>query len=120
MHCLELTKPDGRRLALYSREPLDPGLTLNVNIPDLPWAEVKGIRATRLGFRHRSEPAIPIADPRGRRMHWIGPAGSGQDAGEGTDFHAVAQGHVSVTPLQTDLTRHAAIPGLQHWLGPLA
>ncbi|MEY4762018.1 MAG: hypothetical protein RLZZ200_1874 [Pseudomonadota bacterium] len=101
-------------------EPLDPGLTLNVNIPDLPWADLQGIKATRLGFRHRSEPAIPIADPRGRRMYWIGPAGAGQDAGEGTDFHAISQGFVSVTPLQTDLTRHSAIQGVQRWLGPLA
>lgn len=101
-------------------QPLERGLTLNVNIPDLPYEQIRGIVATRLGNRHRSEPAIPLTDPRGRRMFWIGPAGEGQDAGEGTDFHAVAQGYVSVTPLQIDLTRHSALPTLSQWLKPLA
>jgi 5'-nucleotidase len=108
--------------ALVSRlqdSPLDRGLTLNVNIPDLPYEQLRGIRATRLGGRHRSEPAIPVADPRGRRMYWIGPPGEGADAGEGTDFHAVANGYVSVTPLQVDLTRHSALPAIGAWLRPL-
>ena len=100
-------------------QPLERGLTLNVNIPDLPYEQIRGIVATRLGNRHRSEPAIAVTDPRGRRMYWIGPAGEGQDAGEGTDFHAVAQGYVSVTPLQVDLTRHAALPLIRSWLEPL-
>ena len=80
---------------------------------------MRGIRATRLGGRHRSEAAIAVADPRGRPMYWIGPAGVGQDAGEGTDFHAVAQGYVSVTPLQIDLTRHSALQTVADWLKPL-
>ena len=100
--------------------PLERGFTLNVNVPDLPYEQIQGLRATRLGGRHRSEPSIPIQDPRGRRMYWIGPAGEGQDAGEGTDFDAIARGYVSVTPLQIDLTRHAALPTLAHWLKPLA
>ena len=98
------------------REPLDPGLILNVNVPDLPLEQLRGMRATRLGFRHRSEPAIPVLNPKGERMYWVGPAGAGADAGEGTDFHAVAEGWVSVTPLSIDLTRHAALPALNHWL----
>ncbi len=109
--------------ALVSRlqdSPLERGVTLNVNIPDLPYEQLRGIRATRLGGRHRSEPAIPVADPRGRRMYWIGPPGEGADAGEGTDFHAVANGYVSVTPLQVDLTRHSALPAIGAWLRPLA
>ena len=84
------------------------------------WNELKGIRATRLGGRHRSKPIVPVQDPKGKRMYWIGPSGAGQDAGEGTDFHAIANGYVSVTPLQIDLTRHAALPTLTDWLKPLA
>jgi 5'-nucleotidase len=101
-------------------QPLERGITLNVNIPDLPYDQLRGIKATRLGGRHRSKPIIPVADPKGKRMYWIGPSGAGQDAGEGTDFHAVANGFVSVTPLQIDLTRHSALPSLAEWLRPLA
>ena len=107
-------------IARLLESPLERGFTLNVNIPDLPAREIRGIRATRLGGRHRSKPIIPLADPRGRRMYWIGPAGEGQDAGDGTDFHAIANGYVSVTPLQIDLTRHAALPVIERWLEPLA
>ena len=96
--------------------PLDPRLILNINVPDRPLRELRGLRATRLGFRHRSEPAIPVRDPRGETMYWVGPAGAGADSGEGTDFHAVAAGWVSVTPLSIDLTRHAALGELGHWL----
>jgi 5'-nucleotidase len=106
-------------VARLLEQPLERGITLNVNVPDLPWNELKGIRATRLGGRHRSKPIVPVQDPKGKRMYWIGPAGAGQDAGEGTDFHAIATGFVSVTPLQIDLTRHAALPTLNHWLKPL-
>ena len=97
--------------------PLDPRLILNINVPDLPLDQLRGLRATRLGFRHRSEPAIPVRDPKGETMYWVGPAGAGADSGEGTDFHAVAAGWVSVTPLSIDLTRHAALPELGQWLG---
>jgi len=107
-------------VAQLSQRPLERGITLNVNIPDLPHAQLRGVRATRLGGRHRSKPIIPVQDPRGRRMYWVGPSGPGQDAGEGTDFHAVANGYVSVTPLQIDLTRHQALPTLAEWLKPLA
>jgi 5'/3'-nucleotidase len=102
------------------QRPLERGMTLNVNVPDVPYAEIRGIRATRLGGRHRSKPIVPVQDPKGKRMYWIGPSGAGQDAGEGTDFHAVANGYVSVTPLQIDLTRHQAVPALAAWLQPLA
>jgi 5'-nucleotidase len=99
------------------REPLHGSTILNVNVPDLPYGELRGWQATRLGYRHRSKPVVPAADPRGRPIYWVGPAGGGQDAGPGTDFHAVAEGHVSITPLQIDLTRHAALEGLKQWLG---
>jgi 5'-nucleotidase len=89
---------------------------LNVNIPNLPYEEIQGMRATRLGKRHESEPVIKTLDPHGREIFWIGPAGKAKDAGEGTDFHAVAQGHVSVTPLQIDLTHNAQLDVLKKGL----
>jgi 5'-nucleotidase len=101
------------------RKPPEQALILNVNIPDRPIGMIKGFRTTRLGFRHRSEPVIRTSDPRGRPVYWVGPAGSYQDAAEGTDFHAIQEGFVSVTPLQIDLTRHAAIPAVQSWLDDL-
>jgi len=98
------------------RSPLHQATILNVNVPNLPYSQLRGYRATRLGFRHRSERIIRTQDPRGRPMYWVGAAGRGQDAGEGTDFHAVANGCVSVTPLQIDLTRHAMIEDIGSWL----
>jgi 5'-nucleotidase len=96
--------------------PLDRALILNVNVPNLAYSQLQGYRTTRLGFRHRSEPVLQAHDPRGRPVYWVGPAGREQDAGPGTDFEAVAEGFVSVTPLQIDLTRHAALPTLATWL----
>lgn len=96
--------------------PLEPTLILNVNVPDVPLGQLRGLRGTRLGFRHRSERILPARDPRGRPVYWVGPAGPQQDAGPGTDFEAITQGFVSVTPLQIDLTRHSSLPALQHWL----
>jgi 5'/3'-nucleotidase len=95
---------------------LDSDVILNVNVPDRPYAELQGMQSTRLGFRHKSEPLIKDTDPHGRTIYWIGPAGIGQDAGPGTDFAAIEQGQVSVTPLKVDLTRHEAVPELQDWL----
>jgi 5'-nucleotidase len=89
---------------------------LNVNVPDLPWDALAGMQATRLGHRHKSEPVVKMQDPRGRPVFWVGPAGSEQDAGPGTDFHAVRSGHVSITPLDVDLTRYEAIDTLAGWL----
>ena len=98
------------------RTPLHASMILNVNVPDLPYEQLRGFRSTRLGYRHRSEPVLRASDPRGRPVYWIGPAGEGEDAGEGTDFDAVANGYVSVTPLQVDLTRHTAIADIDEWL----
>lgn len=99
------------------RHPLDPDIILNVNVPDLPYERLAGYRATRLGHRHKAEPVVKGLDPRGREIYWVGPAGAEQDAGPGTDFHALRHGYVSVTPLQVDLTRHALLPRLEEWLG---
>lgn len=106
-------------VARLLEKPLERNLILNVNVPDLPREQLRGYRATRLGYRHRSEPAIRAQDPRGRPVYWIGPAGPEQDAGPGTDFHAVTEGFVSVTPLQIDLTRHTALAAVGEWLGAL-
>ncbi len=98
------------------RKPLAAESILNVNVPDLPMDEIQGFRITRLGHRHKAEPVVRELDPRGRPIYWVGPAGPEQDAGPGTDFHALRQGCVSITPLQVDLTRHQAIDPLRHWL----
>ena len=89
---------------------------LNVNVPDLPWQDIKGFKATRLGARHKSEGVIVDQDPRGLPIYWVGPPGGEQDAGEGTDFHATKNGFVSVTPLQIDLTRYDSLKNLHSWL----
>jgi 5'-nucleotidase len=99
-----------------TRTPLHRSMILNINVPDLPYEKLRGFRSTRLGNRHRSEPVVESADPRGRPVYWVGAAGEGADAGEGTDFHAVAEGYVSVTPLQVDLTRHSALADVDEWL----
>ncbi len=89
---------------------------LNVNVPDVPWSEIKGFKATRLGNRHQSEGVIIQDDPRGEPMYWVGPPGEAEDAGEGTDFYAVSQHYISITPLQIDLTRYDSLAELDNWL----
>lgn len=103
-------------LSQLSRSPLAEDSILNVNVPDLPWSEIKGFMATRLGNRHKSEGVITQTDPRGESVYWVGPAGEEQDAGEGTDFYAVRHGFVSITPLQIDLTRYDSLQNLHSWL----
>lgn len=101
-------------------DPLPADTILNVNIPDLPWHEIKGFEVTRLGHRHRAEPSIPQSDPRGRDMWWIGPAGPEQDGGPGTDFHAVKNGFISITPIHVDLTRYQALEKVSGWVSELS
>ncbi|MCG6862731.1 MAG: 5'/3'-nucleotidase SurE [Chromatiaceae bacterium] len=105
-----------RLVSNLERGSLGASTILNVNVPDLPYEQIRGVRATRLGHRHRAEPVSRVKDPRGNILYWVGPAGSEQDAGPGTDFHAVRNGYVSVSPLHVDLTRHAALEPLAHWL----
>lgn len=90
---------------------------LNVNVPDTPSEQLKGMRVTRLGRRHKAEPAVPQVTPRDETVYWVGAAGEAADAGEGTDFHAVANNFVSVTPLQIDLTHNGQIAAVTDWLG---
>ncbi len=99
----------------HERQPLGARL-LNVNVPDLPRALLKGFRITRLGRRHKAEDVVATKSPRGETVYWVGAAGAAADAGEGTDFHAVEQGFASVTPLQIDLTSHDELPQVDAWL----
>ena len=98
--------------------PLDDAL-LNVNIPDVNYDEIKGFKASRLGNRHKSESVIKTLDPKGRDVYWVGPVGAEQDAGEGTDFHAIRSKYVSITPIQIDLTRHQSLASLSDWVKAL-
>ncbi|MBV8032559.1 MAG: 5'/3'-nucleotidase SurE [Betaproteobacteria bacterium] len=98
------------------RAPFGEPVLLNVNVPDRASRELKGTEVTRLGRRHKAEPVVKIATPRGETAYWIGPAGGAADAGPGTDFHAVEQGRVSVTPLRLDLTHHAQLERTRAWL----
>ena len=100
----------------FRREPLAEPLLLNINVPDVEPAKLRGIEVTRLGKRHKAEPVIKMQTPRGETAYWIGPAGGAQDAGPGTDFHAVDHGRVSVTPLRLDLTHSAQLPLAREWL----
>lgn len=89
---------------------------LNVNVPDVPFSEIQGIEVTRLGTRHCAEPTIKEKDPRGHTIYWVGPPGAEQDAGPGSDFFAVNQNKVSITPLKVDLTNYRALAQLSGWL----
>lgn len=109
----------GKIVDLLRKDPLPADTILNVNVPDLPIDAIRGYQATRLGHRHKSEPVIKEQDPRGRPIYWIGPAGSEQDAGPGTDFHAIREGFVSVTPLHVDLTRYTAMEQVGGWVAGL-
>ena len=91
-------------------------LLLNVNVPDVPYEELAGRVATRLGKRHKAEAVVSLVSPRNEKMYWIGAAGAAQDAGEGTDFYAVSRNQVSVTPLQIDLTHYTQLPLVRSWL----
>ncbi len=105
-----------RLLRALQRKPLRTGKILNINVPDLPLAEIKGIRVTRCGSRHPAEQVFCQQDPRGQDLYWIGPPGEKYDVGPDTDFAAVEQGYVSITPLQVDLTAYMAQEVVESWL----
>ena len=96
--------------------PLPPDTILNINVPDVPYDKLAGFRATRLGLRHKSEPVIRSEDPNGEPIYWVGPPGPEQDAGEGTDFDAVRNDYVSITPIKVDLTHKESLSQLGQWL----
>ena len=101
------------------QDPLPADTILNINVPDIPWPEVRGFEVTRLGHRHRAEPTVRMLDPRGEPMYWIGAAGAEQDAGPGTDFDAVRRGYVSITPIHVDLTRYQALEQVAGWVADI-
>ena len=102
---------------IQTRPPAEPML-LNVNVPDCAFDDLEGVAVTRLGKRHKAESVVKTTNPRGQTVYWVGAAGAAQDAGEGTDFHAVAAGRVSITPLQMDLTRFSQMDSVNAWLKP--
>jgi 5'-nucleotidase len=100
----------------FLAQPIRNPVLLNVNVPDVPPEEIRGILVTRLGRRHKAEPVVRANNPRGDTVYWVGAAGEAADAGEGTDFHAVANNYVSVTPLQIDLTHTGQLSMIEAWL----
>ena len=96
--------------------PLPGDSILNVNVPDIGYDQLQGWQVTRLGQRHKSEPVIRSTTPSGEEVYWVGPAGKGSDAGEGTDFYAVEKGYVSITPIKIDLTAYSSMDSLKQWL----
>jgi len=92
---------------------------LNVNVPDIPYEKINGFKVTRLGKRHKAKPVIRSTDPRGDEIFWVGPVGEEQDEGEGTDFYAVKNNYISVTPIHIDLTQHSALQATEMWLSDL-
>jgi 5'-nucleotidase len=105
-----------RIVARLRKSPFGEPVLFNVNVPDLPPAELRGEEVTRLGRRHKAEPVIKLQTPRGEVAYWIGPAGGAADAGPGTDFHAVEQGRISITPLRLDLTHQGQLAKAKEWL----
>lgn len=100
----------------FQKQPFEQPLLLNVNVPDVEYGELRGFQITRLGRRHKAEPVVKSTTPRGETVYWVGAAGGAQDAGDGTDFHAIANNRVSITPLQVDLTRYSQLEALSSWL----
>jgi 5'-nucleotidase len=100
----------------YLNKPLQSPVLLNVNVPDVPYEALNGKVITRLGKRHKAEPVIKIKTPRGEQVYWIGAAGQPNDGGEGTDFYAIANNQVSITPIRADLTKHEQLTELKSWL----
>jgi len=103
-------------LSKLKNHPLPSDTILNVNVPDIPYEQLKGMVATRLGHRHKAEPVVRASDPHGNPVYWVGPPGAEADAASGTDFFAIRELKVSITPLHVDLTRHATLPPLGEWL----
>ncbi|MDR1063328.1 MAG: 5'/3'-nucleotidase SurE [Azoarcus sp.] len=100
----------------FVRRPFCEPVLLNVNVPDMLYGQLKPPCVTRLGRRHKAEPVVRDTTPRNETVYWIGAAGPAADAGEGTDFHAVANGRVSITPLRIDLTHTAQFGTVADWL----
>ena len=96
--------------------PIRQPVLLNVNVPDIPYSQLQGMEVTRLGRRHKAEPVVKMNSPRNETVYWVGAAGAAADAGPGTDFNAIEQNRVSITPLQIDLTHTAQLPAIRDWM----
>lgn len=95
--------------------PLPSDTILNINIPDVPFEQLQGTDVTRMGTRHCAEPTIKALDPRGKTIYWVGPPGAEQDAGPGSDFYAIAEKKVSISPMQLDLTKYQVMDDIAIW-----
>lgn len=98
---------------------LESNMILNINVPDIPFDDIKGYQLTRLGCRHRADTIVPAEDPRGKPIFWLGPPSEPQDVGEGTDFHAISNGFVSITPLVVDFTAYENFSSVKNWMSQL-
>jgi 5'-nucleotidase len=105
-----------RLVEAHEKLALPPRTILNVNVPNLPLERIRGIQLTRVGHRKRAAPPVKMVNPRGKEGYWISVSGDAEDGGPGTDFHAVMQGYVSVTPLQLDHTLHGAFADMSGWV----
>lgn len=100
----------------YGKTALKSPTLLNINVPDIPYEDIQGRSITRLGKRHKAEPVIQLQTPRGETVYWVGAAGQPNDGGIGTDFYAIAHNHVSISPIQVDLTKHSQLTELKDWI----
>ncbi len=115
-HFATATRVACELVGMLQKQSLREPVLLNVNVPDVPWEQLRGTVVTRLGKRHKAEPVVRTLSPRNETVFWVGAAGAAQDAGEGTDFYAVHNDQVSVTPLQVDLTHNGQLSLLREWL----
>jgi len=100
----------------YQKNGFQSTTLLNVNVPDIPYNELQGRIITRLGKRHKAEPVVQLKTPRNETVYWVGAAGSPNDGGAGTDFYAVENKQVSISPIQVDLTNHSQLGEIKQWL----
>ena len=100
----------------YQKHGFSSPTLLNVNVPDIPYNALQGTVVTRLGKRHKAEPVVQLKTPRNETVYWVGAAGLPYDGGEGTDFYAVANHKVSISPIQVDLTNHTQLTDINDWL----
>ena len=116
LHYETAAKVTQKLITQLQQFPFEPGFLLNINVPNVPYKKLKGIQVTRQGDRFFSEPLMPTKDGRGKPIYWLGEAGKIRDGSAGTDFHAISQNYVSISPMDVNLTVHRKIDALQNWL----
>ena len=105
-----------RIIKRLKENPLPSDQILNINVPDVPLAQLKGIKVTRLGHRHKAETMKKMQDPWNRDIYWYGTLGSELDCGPDTDFHAISEGYASVTPITIDMTAYKSMQQMTEWM----